>query len=150
MTTVGFGDISPTSLGGRLIGVVLMFFGIGVLGMFTATIAGVFVEKRLRKERGMGSYDLEGHIILCEWNNRTREILKDLRADPRAAEAPIVLLADIEAKPVADEQLFFVRGKLGRGHLEAGRHRAGRPPLSWLATGRSTTARGTRRRCCRC
>ncbi|CAI8017494.1 Putative potassium channel protein YugO [Geodia barretti] len=101
VTTVGFGDISPTSLGGRLIGVVLMFFGIGVLGMFTATIAGVFVEKRLRKERGMGSYDLEGHIILCEWNNRTREILKDLRADPRAAEAPIVLLADIEAKPRA-------------------------------------------------
>jgi len=90
VTTVGFGDISPTSLGGRLIGVVLMFFGIGVLGMFTATIAGVFVEKRLRKERGMGSYDLEGHIILCEWNDRTKEILKDLRADARAASAPIV------------------------------------------------------------
>ena len=45
LTTVGFGDIFPTSLGGRAIGVVLMFFGIGVLGMFTATIAGVFVEK---------------------------------------------------------------------------------------------------------
>ena len=125
VTTVGFGDISPTSLGGRLIGVVLMFFGIGVLGMFTATIAGVFVEKRLRKERGMGSYDLEGHIILCEWNNRTREILKDLRADPRAAEAPIVLVADIEAKPVADEQLFFVRGKLAEDTLKrAGIERA--------------------------
>ena len=40
VTTVGFGDISPLTLGGRLIGVVLMFFGIGVLGMFTATIAG--------------------------------------------------------------------------------------------------------------
>ena len=48
VTTVGFGDISPTSLGGRLIGAVLMLFGIGVLGMFTATIAGVFVEERLR------------------------------------------------------------------------------------------------------
>jgi voltage-gated potassium channel len=112
VTTVGFGDIAPSSLGGRVIGVVLMFFGIGVLGMFTATVAGVFVEQRLRKERGMGSYDLEGHIILCEWNDRTQEILKDLRADPRGAGAPIVLLADIETKPVADEQLFFVRGKL--------------------------------------
>ena len=136
MTTVGFGDISPASLGGRLIGVVLMFFGIGVLGMFTATIAGVFVEKRLRKERGMDSYDLAGHIILCEWNDRTREILKDLRADPRAAEAPIVLIADIEAKPVADEQLFFVRGKLTeetlkRAGIERGGHRGhGRRPVA--------------------
>ena len=118
VTTVGFGDIAPASLGGRLIGVVLMFFGIGVLGMFTATIAGVFVEKRLRKERGMGSHDLEGHIILCEWNDRTREILKDLRADPRAAEAPIALIADIETKPVADEQLFFVHGKLTEETLQ--------------------------------
>ena len=118
VTTVGFGDISPTSLGGRLIGVVLMFFGIGVLGLFTATIAGVFVEKRLRKERGMGTYDLEGHIILCEWNNRTKEILKDLRADPRAASAPIVLVAEIDAKPVVDEHLYFVRGDLSEGHLK--------------------------------
>jgi voltage-gated potassium channel len=118
LTTVGFGDISPTSPGGRLIGVVLMFFGIGVLGMFTATIAGVFVEKRLRKERGMGSYDLDGHIILCGWNDRTREILKDLRADSRAAGAPIVLVADIDAKPVVDEQLYFVRGELTEEQLK--------------------------------
>ena len=119
LTTVGFGDISPTSLGGRLIGVVLMFFGIGVLGTFTATIAGVFVERRLRKERGMGSYDdLADHIILCGWNDRTKEILKDLRADARAAEAPIVLVADIEAKPVDDEQLHFVRGELSEAHLK--------------------------------
>ena len=118
LTTVGYGDISPDSMGGRLIGVVLMFFGIGVLGLFTATIAGVFVEKRLRKERGMGSYDLEGHIILCEWNDRTKEILKDLRADRRAASAPIVLVADIDAKPVVDEHLYFVRGDLTEDHLK--------------------------------
>ena len=118
LTTVGYGDISPSSVGGRLIGVVLMFFGIGVLGLFTATIAGVFVEKRLRKERGMGSYDLEGHIILCEWNDRTKEILKDLRADARAARAPIVLVADIDAKPVVDEHLYFVRGDLNEENLK--------------------------------
>ena len=118
VTTVGFGDIAPASLGGRTIGVVLMFFGIGVLGMFTATIAGVFVENRMRKERGMGSVDLEGHIILCGWNNRTAEILKDLRADRRGAEAPIVLVADIEKTPVADERLFFVRGRLNEETLK--------------------------------
>ena len=112
LTTVGYGDISPVTSGGRLIGVVLMFFGIGVLGLFTATIAGVFIEKRLRKERGMSSYDLEGHIILCEWNDRTQEILTDLRADRRAARAPIVLVANIDAKPVLDEHLYFVRGDL--------------------------------------
>ena len=66
----------------------------------------------------MGSYDLEGHIILCEWNDRTKEILKDLRADRRAAKASIVLVADIDAKPVVDEHLYFVRGDLTEEHLK--------------------------------
>ena len=112
LTTVGFGDISPETFGGRLIGVVLMFFGIGVLGTFTATIAGAFVEQRLRKDRGMGEYDLEGHIILCGWNYRTQEILKDLRADSRSATSPIALVADVETNPASDDdRLCFVRGK---------------------------------------
>ena len=118
LTTVGFGDISPVSFGGRLIGVVLMFFGIGVLGMFTATIAGVFVEQRMRKDRGMDSYArFKGHIILCGWNGRMQEVLADLRADARSAEADMVLVADIDAKPVADERLHFVRGDVTEENL---------------------------------
>ena len=117
LTTVGFGDISPVSLGGRLIGVVLMFFGIGVLGMFTATIAGVFVEQRMRKDRGMGSYDFEGHIILCGWNGRMKEILADLRADARSADKDIALVADIDVKPLADDRLHFVRGDVTEENL---------------------------------
>ena len=125
LTTVGFGDIAPVSLGGRVIGVVLMFFGIGVLGTFTATIAGVFVEKRTRRDRGMEPSHLEGHIILCGWNDRTREILKDLRADSRAADADIVLLADVETKPSEDERLHFVRGDVNEDDLRrAGVERA--------------------------
>jgi voltage-gated potassium channel len=111
LTTVGFGDISPETLGGRLIGVVLMFFGIGVLGTFTATIASAFVQERQRKDRGMGDCDLEDHIILCGWNYRTREILKDLRADTRSATRPIALVADFETNPASDDdRLCFVRG----------------------------------------
>ncbi|OYD08175.1 hypothetical protein CHM34_08710 [Paludifilum halophilum] len=41
-TTVGYGDISPVTLGGRLIAVVLMFTGIGLIGSITASIAGHF------------------------------------------------------------------------------------------------------------
>ena len=118
LTTVGFGDIFPVTLGGRLVGIVLMFFGIGVLGMFTATIAGMFVEERMRKDRGMDSYDGKRHIILCGWNGRMKEILDDLRADARSSDADIVLVADIDAKPVADDQLHFVHGDVTEENLK--------------------------------
>jgi voltage-gated potassium channel len=42
-TTVGYGDIYPVTGEGRLIAVLLMLTGIGVIGVFTATIASVFM-----------------------------------------------------------------------------------------------------------
>lgn len=44
VTTVGYGDVSPVTLEGRLIAVVLMLTGIGVIGVFTATVASFFLE----------------------------------------------------------------------------------------------------------
>jgi voltage-gated potassium channel len=43
-TTVGYGDVSPVTAEGRLIAVVLMLTGIGVIGVFTATVASFFFE----------------------------------------------------------------------------------------------------------
>jgi voltage-gated potassium channel len=43
-TTVGYGDVSPVSTEGRLIAVLLMLTGIGVIGVFTATVASFFLE----------------------------------------------------------------------------------------------------------
>jgi voltage-gated potassium channel len=44
VTTVGYGDVSPVTLEGRLIAVILMLTGIGVIGVFTATVASFFLE----------------------------------------------------------------------------------------------------------
>ena len=43
-TTVGYGDVSPITTAGRLIAVGLMFVGIGVIGIFTATIASFLLQ----------------------------------------------------------------------------------------------------------
>jgi voltage-gated potassium channel len=44
VTTVGYGDVSPVTAEGRLIAVVLMVTGIGVIGVFTATVATFLFE----------------------------------------------------------------------------------------------------------
>jgi len=118
MTTVGYGDISPHSLGGRIIAITVMLFGIGLLGMFSASIASILVQNKLREERGLSTCRCRNHIILCEWNHRTEEILKDLRADPKTADQPIVLIADLANKPVHDDNLFFVAGNVSDDTLE--------------------------------
>jgi voltage-gated potassium channel len=44
VTTVGYGDIYPSTVAGRLVAMVLMFVGIGFLAVLTAMIASQFVK----------------------------------------------------------------------------------------------------------
>jgi voltage-gated potassium channel len=48
VTTVGYADLYPVSVQGRLVGIVLMFTGIGFLSLLTAAVASRFVKQ----ERG--------------------------------------------------------------------------------------------------
>ena len=43
-TTVGYGDIAPTSAQGRLVAVALMLFGIGLTATLAASVAAYFVK----------------------------------------------------------------------------------------------------------
>jgi voltage-gated potassium channel len=45
VTTVGYGDVVPHTVAGRVIAACLMFVGIGFLSLLTATIASTFVSK---------------------------------------------------------------------------------------------------------
>lgn len=118
MTTVGYGDVSAQTLGGRIVSIIVMMFGIGILGLFTATIASIFVERKMKEQRGMRSFKFEDHIIICEWNYRAEGIFNELRADKRTQSAPIVLIADLESKPIDDDNLFFVQGSVTEENLK--------------------------------
>ena len=60
VTTVGYGDISPTTNAGRFIACILMITGIGFLSMLTSTISNFFfqgIENKKKKEKIMCNED---------------------------------------------------------------------------------------------
>jgi voltage-gated potassium channel len=118
LTTVGYGDISPASTGGRVLAIIIMFFGIGLLSTLSASLAAIIISHRLKENKGMCVADFQDHLILCEWNHRTRTILKELRASSHTKDQKIVLIANIDEKPVDDNNLFFVKGCVCEETLE--------------------------------
>ncbi len=84
-TTVGYGDIAPVSLGGRLLGVVLMFTGIGLVATLAASIAAHFVAQDDRQKEEADIRSLEERL------DRIEALLTELRstgAAPPSTEDP--------------------------------------------------------------
>lgn len=49
VTTVGYGDVTPRTTEGQIIGAVVMVAGIGFLTVFTAAITAAFIESARRR-----------------------------------------------------------------------------------------------------
>ncbi len=77
-TTVGYGDYYPVTVPGRIAGIMLMFFGVSLVGVVTGNIASIFVERQLKEEKGLKSVKLKNHFIICGWKRDMGRVLDDI------------------------------------------------------------------------
>ena len=112
MGTVGYGDKYPLSPGGRVVGMVLIFSGVGLMSLFTATIASVFVEKKMKEGRGLETVNEKEHIIICGWNNNTEEVISGLTVYGYQKEKPIVLINELSIDEIDLLKLKYNKYKL--------------------------------------
>jgi len=83
-TTVGYGDIAPTSPPGRLVAVALMLFGIGLTATLAASVAAYFVKA------DQGGADLNDVVARLE---RLETLLVDLRTQRQSGDLAVDDLA---------------------------------------------------------
>uniref|UniRef100_A0A7C5ENV4 Potassium channel protein n=1 Tax=Desulfobacca acetoxidans TaxID=60893 RepID=A0A7C5ENV4_9BACT len=120
VTTVGYGDITPNTLGGRLVGAVLMVGGLVSLSLVTATVASIFVERKIRRVRGMETIKAENHILILGWHYDGEKLLDQLlrRLSP---DTPVVLVNQLPPETMdslrekyVKHDLLFVWGEHSR------------------------------------
>jgi voltage-gated potassium channel len=104
------GDVEPpTSIIGRIASMVLLVAGVGVAGLFTASVASLLVERYLRRS-DVSHFEMDDHLVLCNWAPRALEWIREVHSkiitDPR----PIVIIHDnpdeIDLPDKQDEPAF--------------------------------------------
>jgi voltage-gated potassium channel len=77
-TTVGYGDVAPATLAGRLIAVVLMLTGVGLISTLAASITAHFIKQERDEIRD-----------LLERTERIEAILQELATRPTGFHSPV-------------------------------------------------------------
>lgn len=92
-TTVGYGDITARTQGGRVVALVTVLVGVSVVGSVAARFGTGFVQRRLQELRGFGRMDnLSGHTLVLGWNSDLAGILQSLVVHGETPPSQIVLV----------------------------------------------------------
>jgi voltage-gated potassium channel len=108
-TVLGQGDSAfVTSPAGRLIGWVLILFGVAMLGMITGALVAMVIDFLLKEGQGLGAAGYQNHIVVCGWNTTARDLIAELQGDDY--QLKVVVVADVDKNP-GGEGVYFVRGE---------------------------------------
>ena len=124
LTTVGYGDVVPITTGGKVMGLVVMFCGIGLVSTLTGNLASMLVEHKAKKRKGLLKVNLTKHVIIVGWNDFGLELINALRDNgvlkTRDGHSDLVLVNGLttdERETLAmqinmEERLHFVWGAI--------------------------------------
>ncbi|QDP40949.1 potassium channel family protein [Radiobacillus deserti] len=108
-STVGYGDYVPLSTIGRMMAILLILAGGGLVTFYMATVSAKTVNLEHDFSKGKVKYNGKAHIIFVGWNERTKQLLHQVQE--RHSEQSIVLIDQtLGSIPDQDYNIHFIRG----------------------------------------
>ena len=91
----GFEEYIPATGAGKSLSIFIMVFGVGVIGLFTANIASILIERSLAKNKIPGKpgfIAFSHHLLVCGWSEQAHQVLNLLQYNSRFRRRPVVIL----------------------------------------------------------
>lgn len=81
ITTVGYGDFYPGTLGGRVTFVLVALGGMGTIAYVVEQLVAITTKSQLDKLFGLGRVKMKDHTIIVGWNAKTEEAIRELESE---------------------------------------------------------------------
>jgi voltage-gated potassium channel len=96
LATVGYGDIVPHTVAGRVMSIVLIFLAMGFVALFTANLTSALTTRKLREGRGLtNAREYTDHLLVLGWKKDMPWLIEDIVKSKRVEARDIVILCDI-------------------------------------------------------
>ena len=93
IATVGYGDKVPITFSGRLVAMAMMVFGVALLGTITGRIASFLMERQMKEENGLLSFErLKEHFVICGWKREMNHVLYEILANHPSLDSSMIVL----------------------------------------------------------
>jgi voltage-gated potassium channel len=111
LTTVGFGDITPESTLGRVVGGLLMVVGMFTLALFAGIVGSTLLRSLLsiREEQFRMSTHLN-HIVICGYDPGARMLLKEIIKELDSSSLEMVIFAKGERPADIPPEFTWISG----------------------------------------
>ncbi|WP_084243713.1 ion channel [Planomicrobium okeanokoites] len=109
VTTVGFGDYSPVTVPGRIYGMFLFLFGIGLIGIILGKIVDSFTYYGRLKMEGKLNYTGKNHFLVIGWSKNVEKTIVELLLN-RGIEKDVVLIDGLKESPFKHERFHYIQG----------------------------------------
>jgi voltage-gated potassium channel len=111
ITTIGYGDVTPVTVPGKLITVLILTSGIIVFGAVSGQIASILFSRQQKKDKGLlNMKNKRDHVIICGWKPDMDEMLRGiLAANPDIIPSDIILVntaGEEELYPILSNAVF--------------------------------------------
>ena len=111
ITTVGYGDITPVTLLGRIIGATLMVGGLFTLALFAGIVGSSLVNGMLTiREEQFRMSDYVNHVVVCGYDESTRLLLEALAGEIDVSQVRVVIIDDHERPRNLPPDFLWVQG----------------------------------------
>jgi voltage-gated potassium channel len=107
ITTVGYGDFTPKTMGGRITFVLVALGGIGTIAYVLEQLVSFSTKNQIKKLFGSGAVKMKRHTIIVGWNAKAEEAIKELKNED---EAFLVVDSDLNHAELNAKEIPHISG----------------------------------------